>query len=199
VNDHQRALRIEIFTAGYNVLEAAASFIFGSAAASIALLGFGFDSLAESLSTFILIWRLWNHVRLDEEEIERRERRAVLFVGASFIVLGLYVGYESIAKLISNEAAKPSTPGIIIALLSVTIMPVIARRKRLLGESIGSRALIADSRETLACAWLSVALLAGLGANALFGFRQADPLAGLVIVFFLLREGWEYLRGEAEE
>jgi divalent metal cation (Fe/Co/Zn/Cd) transporter len=198
MTDHQRALRLEFLTAGYNILEAVASIIFGAAAVSIALLGFGFDSVVESLSGFILIWRLWDHAGRSEEEIERKERYAVRFVGLSFLLLGAYVGYESVHRLIENTPAGTSFPGIVIAVLSMIIMPVVARRKRALGEKIGSRALIADSKETLACAWLSVALLLGLGANAVFGFWQADPIAGLIIVVFLVREGWENLRGEEE-
>ncbi len=193
MNDHKRALRLEIFTAGYNILEAFASIAFGAAAASIALLGFGFDSVVESLSGFILIWRLYDHASLSDEAAEKKETRAVRFVGISFLLLAAYVGYESLRKLITGEPALTSFPGIVIALLSMLIMPVIARRKRVLGEKIGSRALIADSRETLACAWLSVALLLGLGLNAAFGFWQADPIAGLIIVVFLAREGWENL------
>ena len=185
------ALRLEYFTVGYNVFEAAASVAFGIAAGSIALVGFGLDSVVESLSGLILISRLRGHRHLSRDEEERIERRAQRFVALTFFVLGIYVLYESLNKLVTGEAALPSPAGIVIAILSVIIMPVLAGRKEKLGIAIGSRALVADSRETLACAFLSVALLAGLGANYLFGFWQADPLAGLLIVLFLFREGYE--------
>ena len=116
----------------------------------------------------------------------------------TFFLLGSYVLIESVGKLARNEISDPSAPGIIIALLSMTIMPILARKKYDLGLLIKSRALIADSKETLACSLLSVALLVGLGANYLFGFWQADPIVGLLIVAFLFREGWEGWKESSE-
>jgi divalent metal cation (Fe/Co/Zn/Cd) transporter len=127
------------------------------------------------------------------------EQKAQRFVALTFLILGIYVLYESLDKLVNGEAPLPSPAGIVIALLSIIIMPILAWRKQKLGMAIGSRALVADSRETLACAFLSVALLAGLGANYLYGFWQADPLAGLLIVLFLFREGYEGWRESGEE
>jgi divalent metal cation (Fe/Co/Zn/Cd) transporter len=188
---YRTALRLEYFTVGYNILEAAASITFGTAAGSIALVGFGLDSVVESLSGVVLVWRLTRHERMSRSEAERVERTARRFVALTFFILGMYVLYESLEKLIGREPALPSPAGIIIALLSLIIMPVLARRKEGLGIAMGSRALVADSRETLACAFLSAALLAGLLANYLLGFSEADPLAGLLIVLFLFREGYE--------
>ncbi|MAT40595.1 MAG: hypothetical protein CL946_13440 [Ectothiorhodospiraceae bacterium] len=196
MNDHQKALGLEYFTVGYNVAEAGVSIFFGMAAASVALIGFGLDSIVESLSGLVLIWRLYGHERLTEEEIEAKEQRALKFVAVTFFLLGGYVAYESISTLIEAHAPDTSIPGIIIATASLIVMPVLAAQKRKIGERIGSRALIADSKETLACAWLSVALFLGLAGNALFGFWQADPIAGLVIVYFLFREGWELWEGD---
>jgi divalent metal cation (Fe/Co/Zn/Cd) transporter len=175
----------------YNVVEAAASIAFGSLAGSIALVGFGLDSIVESLSGLILVWRLRKHEHLSPEEDERVEVRARRLVALTFFLLGAYVLTEALEKLVAREPAHPSPAGIVIALLSIAIMPVLARRKERLGKAMGSRALVADSRETLACALLSVALLAGLAANAVFGLWQADPIAGLAIVLFLFREGYE--------
>lgn len=188
---YTKALRLEYFTVAYNVAEAAASIVFGSLAGSIALVGFGMDSIVESLSGLILIWRLKKHLSSSEEEEEEIERRAERFVAVTFFLLGSYVLFESAKKLVWNEVSDPSVPGIVIALLSMTIMPILARKKYDLGLLIKSRALIADSKETLACSLLSVALLVGLGANYVFGFWQADPIVGLLIVAFLFREGWE--------
>jgi divalent metal cation (Fe/Co/Zn/Cd) transporter len=195
MNDHRHALRLEYFTVGYNLAEAGASIFFGMAAASIALVGFGLDSIVESLSGFILIWRLAGQSSSSHAELERRETLAVKFVGASFLLLGAYVGYEAVEKLLAAHPPEVTFPGIVIAAASLVVMPVLARAKRRAGERIGSRALLADAKETLACAWLSFALLLGLGANALFGFWQADPIAALAIVFFLFREGWENWKG----
>jgi divalent metal cation (Fe/Co/Zn/Cd) transporter len=196
---YRTALHLEYFTVAYNILEAAASIAFGTMASSIALVGFGLDSIVESLSGLILVWRLRGHNPESPDVEERRERRARRFVAITFFVLGAYVLYESLTKLLTREVAGPSLAGLIIAILSLVIMPLLARRKERLGVAIGSRALIADSRETLACAFLSVALLAGLGANYLFGFWQADPLVGLLIVLFLFREGYGGWRESGEE
>jgi divalent metal cation (Fe/Co/Zn/Cd) transporter len=182
------ALLLEYFTVAYNVAEAALSILFGMLAGSIALVGFGLDSIVESLSALILIWRLRRH---GSENEERTDRTAQRFVALTFFILGLYVLYESAGKLLSHEIAQPSSAGILIAIASILIMPVLAWKKQAVGTAIGSRALIADSKETIACALLSVALLAGLGANYLFGFWQADPITGMIIVLFLFREGYE--------
>ncbi len=195
----RRGLLLEYFTVAYNFAEAAASVVFGALAGSIALVGFGLDSVVESLSAMVLIWRLRQHDRLCEEDEERIERRAMRFVAVTFFILGAYVLYESLKKLIGVERPEHSLPGIVIAILSIIVMPLLARSKRVAGEAIGSRALIADSKETLVCAVLSVALLLGLGANYLFGFWWADPVAGLLITIFLWREGWEGWHEAGEE
>jgi len=187
----QTALNLEYFTVVYNILEAIASIVFGTAALSIALVGFGLDSIIESLSGLVLIWRLRKHEKLSGEEEKKTEKRAERFVSATFFLLGIYILYESVNKLVMNEPARPSAIGIIIAVLSLIIMPILAWRKRVVGTEIGSRALLADAKETIACALLSAALLAGLLANYLFGVWQADPLAGIVIVLFLFHEGYE--------
>ena len=194
-----RALLLEYFTVGYNILEALASIFFGSVAGSIALVGFGLDSIVESLSGLILIWRLHEHKPENVEEEAKIEKKAIRFVGLTFLLLALYVLYESLQKLILAEVPKPSLPGIVIASLSLIIMPVLWYKKRELGQSIGSRALIADSEETLACAFLSLPLLLGLLANYFFGFWQADPVTGLLLVVFLIREGLEWWREASEE
>ena len=197
-DQHRRGLHLEYFTVGYNALEASASITFGIIASSIALLGFGLDSIVESLSGLILIWRLYDHHHLRPEEIESKENTAVKFVGATFIILGLYILYESIDKLIANQPPETTLPGICIAIASLIVMPVLAKKKRIVGIEMNSRAMIADSKETFACAWLSAALLFGLGMNYLFHFWQADPIAGLVISAFLFREGWENLKGDED-
>jgi cation diffusion facilitator family transporter len=196
---YKKGINLEYFTLGYNILEAAVSMIFGFLAGSIALVGFGLDSVVESLSGAILLWRLKKHETLTVEEEERLEKKAVKFVAITFFILGAYVLFESIKKLLYAETPEPSLPGIIISVLSLIIMPILARKKYRVGVEIGSRALIADSKETFACALLSVALLLGLGLNYVAGIWWADPVAALVIVFFLFREGWEGWKGEEEE
>ncbi|MFC2010510.1 cation transporter, partial [Chloroflexota bacterium] len=113
--------------------------------------------------------------------------------------LGSYVLFESVKKLVVTDISDPSLPGIIIAIISLIAMPLLTWQKYKTGKQINSRALVADSKETLACAFLSLALLLGLGTNYLFGFWQIDPIVGLVIVAFLYREGWEGWRESAKE
>ncbi len=196
---YKKGLFLEYFTVGYNIIEAFASIVFGSIANSIALIGFGLDSVVESLSGLVLIWRLRLHGKIPEAEEERIEKRATRIVALTFFVLGFYVLFQSLKKLIGKEISDPSLPGIIIAIVSMIIMPVLTWQKYRTGKQIRSRALIADSKETLACAFLSVALLLGLGSNYLFGFWQADPVAGLIIVIFLFREGLEGWKESRED
>ena len=195
---HKRALLLSYFTIGYNAIECILSIIAGMLAGSIALIGFGLDSLIESLSALIMVWRFTKHGKVSGEEEERVEKRAERLVGYTFLIFAAYILYESIEKLINHEIAEPSLLGIGIALASIIVMPILYKMKLNTGKAINSRSLIADSKETLACAFLSVALLLGLGANYLFGFWQADSLVGLLIVFYLAREGIEILRGEEE-
>ena len=189
----RRGLHLEYLTVGYNVLEAVAAIAFGRMADSIALVGFGLDSVVESLSGLVLIWRLRKHGKSTDEEEERFERRAEIFVAVTFLVLAAYVLYESLHKLLTREVTSPSLPGIILAAVSLIIMPLLAWAKTRVARQIDSRAMLADAKESIACAFLSAALLVGLGGNQLFHFQWADPLAGFVIVFFLAREGIEGL------
>ena len=196
---YKKGVWLEYFTVVYNIVEAAVSIVFGTIANSIALVGFGLDSVVESLSGFVLIWRLRQHGKISPEEEERIEQKAMKFVAVTFSILGLYVLFQSLKKLIGKEIPDPTLPGIIIAMVSIIVMPLLTWQKYKTGKKIRSRALIADSKETLACAFLSVALLLGLGSNYMFGFWQADPIVGLIIVVFLFREGWESWKESQEE
>ena len=193
---HRKALLLSYFTVGYNIIEFIVSLIAGALSGSIALIGFGLDSFVESLSGVIMVWRFRKHGKISKQEEEIIEKRAEKFVGYTFLILAGYVLYTSINKLINIEIPEPSLLGIIIALLSIIIMPFLFYYKYKIGKAINSRSLIADSKETLACSFLSVALLVGLGANYVFGFWQADPIVGLIISLFLVREGFETLKGE---
>ncbi len=187
----KKGLFLEYFNVAYNILEAVLSIVFGSIAGSIALIGFGLDSVVESLSSMVLIWCLRQHGKISPEEEEKIERRATRFVAVTFFILGGYVLFESVQKLVTAEMPDTSLPGIIIAIVSLIVMPFLAWQKYKTGKQMGSLALVADSKETIACAYLSAALLIGLGMNYLFGFWQADPIVGIIIVVFLFREGWE--------
>jgi len=197
-NLYKRVLQLSYFTVGYNIIECALSIIFGIVAGSIALVGFGLDSLVESLSAGIMAWRFNKQGKMSEGEEERIENRAEKFVGFTFLILGAYILYESIIKLVKNEVPERSLVGIGIAIASIIVMPFLYYFKNKIGKDIKSKSLIADSKETLVCAFLSVTLLIGLGANYLFGFWQADPIVGFIIVFYLAKEGIEIVRGKEE-
>ena len=196
---HRRALLLSYFTVSYNIVEGILSLLAGSMAGSIALIGFGLDSFVESLSGMVVIWRFRLHGKISEEEEEKAEQKAERFIGYTFFILALYVLYESIKKLYLGEITEPSLFGIIIAIVSLITMPTLFFLKYRTGRQIGSRSLIADSKETLACSFLSLALLVGLGLNYLYGLWQADPVIALVIVAYLVKEGWETLSGGEEE
>jgi len=196
---HRRALLLSYFTVSYNIVEGILSLLAGSMAGSIALIGFGLDSFVESLSGMVVIWRFRLHGKISEEEEEKAEQKAERFIGYTFFILALYVLYESIKKLYLGEITAPSLFGIIIAIVSLITMPILFLLKYRTGRRIGSRSLIADSKETLACSFLSLALLVGLGLNYLYGLWQADSVIALIIVAYLVKEGWETLSGGEEE
>ncbi len=197
----RRGLLLEYLTVGWNILEGLIAIVAGLLSGSVALVAFGMDSLVEIISGLVLIWRLRAEDRgdLDEVALERTERRAELLVGAAFMVLAAYVTIESLRSLLQAEAPEASPIGIVLTALSIVVMLWLARAKRETGEALGSRALIADSKQTRACWYLSAVALVGLGLNALLGWWWADPLAALAIAVLLVREGWEALSGEDDD
>jgi len=196
--NHERAnqlragRRLEYFTLGWNLTEAAVAVGAGLFAGSIALIGFGVDSLIESLSGGILLWRLQG-----TETDQRRERLAHKLVGISFFVLALYVAFEAGKSLLHREEPETSVVGIVLSVVSLIVMPLLARAKRRVAAKIDSRALHADSRQTDICAYLSAILLGGLLLNALFGWWWADPIAALCMLPLISREGMEAVRNRS--
>lgn len=195
-NPKKKALILSYITVGYNILEGVASMIAGYLAGSIALSGFGLDSFVESLSGMVMLWRLKNLADSPDDVEERHEKKAVRLIGYTFFILAAYVLYESVSKLYFREKPESSLLGIIIAIVSLITMPVLFHQKYRTAQKLNSRSLMADSKETLACTMLSASLLIGLGLNYLFGLWWADPVTGLVIVFFLIREGREIFEDE---
>lgn len=191
----KRGRYLEYFTIGYNSLEGLIAVVAGLIAGSIALVGFGFDSLIEVTSGTVLLWRL--HADVDEARRERIEAISLRLVGVCFMVLAVYVTYDSVKSLIKQEAPEESVVGIVLAAVSLVIMPLLVRAKRKVARAINSGALMADSKQTELCTYLSAILLGGLLLNALLGWWWADPVAALIMVPIIVKEGIEALRGES--
>jgi divalent metal cation (Fe/Co/Zn/Cd) transporter len=190
----KRGRYLEYFTIGYNSLEGLIAVAAGLMAGSIALVGFGFDSLIEVTSGAVLLWRLQSDV--DETRRERVEAISLRIVGACFVLLSIYVTYDSIKSLVRREAPDESLVGIVLAAVSLVVMPLLVHAKRKVARAINSSALMADSKQTELCTYLSAILLGGLLLNALFGWWWADPVAALIMVPIIVKEGIEALRGE---
>jgi divalent metal cation (Fe/Co/Zn/Cd) transporter len=196
---HRRALWLEYLTVGWNVVEAVVAIAAGIFAGSVALLGFGVDSAIEVISAIGLLWRLRKagpHAPVSEES--QAEKRALYVVAATFFLLTAYIAYNAISALIQRDAPLTSPVGIVLSVLSLVIMPVLAYAKQRTGLAMGSRALVADSKETWVCSYLSLALLVGVGAYALFGWWWADPVGALMMLPVIVWQGWETL-AEARE
>lgn len=191
------ALWLVAATLAYNVVEAAVALWAGTAADSIALFGFGLDSLIEVAAASVLLWRLRMEAQgAEAATIERAEHRVHRFVGGTFIALAVYVVGDATWTLMSGGRAAESTAGLILAGASLVIMPIVSIAKLRAAREIGSRALRAEAKETLACSYLSFTLLLGLGANAWLAWWWADPVAALLMVPWLLKEGIEGWRAE---
>jgi len=180
-------------TIGWNAVEGVAGIASGLAAGSIALIGFGIDSYVEVFAGTVILWRL-RQERHAKSVSDAAERRAVQLIAVTFLLLAVGVGTESVRRLLAGAVAEESAFGIGLAVVSLIAMPLLARAKRRVGEQLESRAVQADATETMLCVWLSAILLVGLGANALFGWWWADPVAALGIVYIAGREGIEHWR-----
>ena len=187
-----RGKRLEYFTIGWNSLEALIGITAGVFAGSISLVGFGVDSLIEVTSGATLLWRM--SVDVQAERRERNERLSLRIVGVCFLALALYVVYEAASDLAKKSAPQHSIPGIILACVSLIVMPILARAKRIVGKDLGSAAMHADARQTDFCVYLSAILLIGLLLNAALGWWWADPVAALVMVPIVAREGFNSIQ-----
>jgi divalent metal cation (Fe/Co/Zn/Cd) transporter len=190
----RRGLWLNYLTIGYNTLEAIVSIAAGVVAGSIALVGFGADSVIEVTASAAAQWRL--RADLNPIRRERVEHLTVRIIGGTFLALAVYVAYESISTLIRREEPEGSVIGIVVLALSVLVMPLLARAKRRVAAALGSSALTADARQTSLCAYLSVIALAGVALNTVAGWWWADPVAALAMVPIIAKEGVEGLRGE---
>lgn len=180
----RRAFVLEYLTIGWNLAEAVVAVTFGVVAGSIALVGFGLDSLIEVFAASVVVWQL-------RGAGEERERKALRLIAVSFFALAAYVTVEAVRDLLVRAEPAESLPGIGLALVSLIVMPLLAYGKHRTGHQMGNATLLADSKETLLCSYLSAVLLVGLALNATVGWWWADPLAGLGIAWLAFREGRE--------
>jgi divalent metal cation (Fe/Co/Zn/Cd) transporter len=176
-------------TISYNVIEAAVALTAGTRASSTALIGFGLDSVIEVSSAAAVVWQF------SKPDHEAREKAALRVIALSFFVLAAYVTVESVRALFGYAEPRPSIVGIVLAAVSLLVMPLLSWAQRRTGRELGSRSAVADSKQTLLCTYLSAVLLVGLVLNSLFGWSWADPIAGLVIAAVAIREGLEAWRG----
>ncbi len=183
----ERGKRLEYFTITWNSLEGLVALIAGGLAGSISLVGFGIDSFIEVASGTVLLWRM--SVDADVRSRERNEQRSLRIVGVCFIALAVYILYESLSDLLGRRPPEHSMPGIVLACVSLVVMPLLARAKREIGRKLGSAAMHADARQTDFCMYLSAILLIGLLLNAGLGWWWADPIAALVMVPIIAKEG----------
>ncbi|MFI6476866.1 cation diffusion facilitator family transporter [Nonomuraea sp. NPDC050663] len=177
-------------TITYNVIEAAVALAAGTAASSAALIGFGLDSIVEVASAAAVAWQF------SAADHERRERTALRIIAISFFALAAYVSFDALRALLGGGEAEHSTAGLVLAALSLVIMPLLSRAQRRTGRELGSASAVADSRQTLLCTYLSGVLLVGLALNSAFGWWWADPVAALVIAGVAVKEGREAWRGD---
>ncbi|WP_107057685.1 cation transporter [Streptomyces sp. NRRL S-146] len=192
----QLTRRIRLLVAAtitYNVIEAIAAITAGTLASSTALIGFGLDSVIEVSSAAAVAWQF---SAADHAVREAREKTALRIIAVSFFALAAYVTVDSIRALTGTGEAQHSTPGIVLAALSLAVMPFLSAAQRRAGRELGSASAVADSKQTLLCTYLSAVLLAGLLANSLLGWSWADPIAALVIAAIAVKEGREAWRGD---
>lgn len=194
----RHALLLEYLTIGWNTLEAAVAIGAGVLAGSIALIGFGLDSIIEVTAAGMLVWRLRCELGCAHPEHAGAERKALKVVGVTFFLLAAYVGFHAVMQLLNRQGPEASLPGLLLAAASGILMPFLGLRKRKVARQLGSRALEADAMETMICAYLSATLLVGLGLNAWLGWWWADPVAALIMLPIILKEGMETLK-EGEE
>ncbi|WP_446685226.1 cation diffusion facilitator family transporter [Kribbella deserti] len=174
----------------YNLVEAVIAISAGTIAGSVALVGFGLDSIVEVASGLIILWQFRHKLP------QTRERRALRLIALSFFALAAYVGFESVRALFERSTPDSSSIGIGLAIASLIVMPLLSRAQRRTGRALGSNAVVADGTQTMLCTYLSAVLLAGLVLNATLGWFWADPLAGLIIAAVALREGVQAWRGQ---
>lgn len=197
---HRRGLLLEWFTVAWNAIEGGIAIGAGIVTGSVSLIAFGADSFIEVISAVALLWRLRKAgPYASAEERGVAERRALYLVATTFFLLAAFITYEAVGALVSREGPESSTVGLVLSVVSLLVMPALAYGKQRTGREMSSEALQADAIETWVCSYLSLALLAGVGLNAAFGWWWADSAGALAMLPVILWQGWETLEEAREE
>src|SRR5579872_180442 len=191
----RRGRNVEYFTIAWNSVEGLVAVVLGALAGSISLIGFGIDSVIEVISGSVLLWRM--SVDADIGRRKRNEQLSLRIVGGCFLALAVYISYDSLSGLITRKPPEHSVPGIVLACISLVVMPLLSRAKKKVGSELGSAAMRADAQQTDFCVYLSGILLIGLVLNLALGWWWADPIAALVMVPIIAKEGVDGTRAKA--
>ena len=189
--DLKTARKIQVYNIIYDIIEVAVSLVAGFTSGSAALIGWGLDSVIEVVSASTLWWRLNGEIEgIEAKKVRKREKITLFVIAGSFLLVSIFITYDSISKLINKETPDWSNLGIIILLISLVVNPILIYYKRKYGKKLDSKELLADSKDTFVCLYQTVAVLGGLLAVRYLGWWWADPVAALLIVPYALKEGW---------
>ncbi|WP_345599575.1 cation transporter [Salinimicrobium sp. 3283s] len=188
----KKARKLQVYNVLYDTIEVAVSLTAGFISGSAALIGWGLDSIIEVISASTLGWRLHGEIKnISEERVKKREKITLYVIATSFLIVSIFITYDSVSKFFNKETPDWSTMGIIILLISLVVNPILIWYKRKYGKKLDSKELIADSKDTFVCLYQTIAVLGGLLAVQYLDLWWADPVAALLIVPYALKEGWE--------
>ena len=188
----KKARKVQVYNVIYDTIEVAVSLTAGFISGSAALIGWGLDSIIEIISASTLWWRLQGEIKdISDERVKKREKITLYVIAISFLIVSIFITYDSVTKFFNKETPDWSTMGITILLVSLVVNPILIWYKRKYGKKLDSKELIADSKDTFVCLYQTIAVLAGLLAVQYLNWWWADPVAALLIVPYALKEGWE--------
>lgn len=188
----KKARKVQVYNIIYDTIEVGVSLTAGFTSGSAALIGWGLDSVIEVISASTLWWRLHGEIEdISDERVKKREKITLYVIATSFLIVSIFITYDSVSKLINKETADWSTMGVIILLVSLVVNPTLIWYKRKYGKKLDSKELIADAKDTFVCLYQTIAVLGGLLAVRYLDWWWADPVAALLIVPYALKEGWE--------
>lgn len=194
--DLEGGRKVQVYNILYDIIEVVVSLIAGFTSGSAALIGWGLDSTVEVVSATTLWWRLHGELKgISGDRVRYREKMTLYVIACSFLIISIFITYDSVSKLITHETADWSTLGVIILVISLVVNPILIRFKYSYGKKLDSKELIADAKDTFICLYQTVAVLGGLLAVRWLDWWWADPVAALLIVPYALKEGWSAFKG----